>query len=70
MKIICVNIERGIYTQYYHLLQLLSDVTIAVLCVIEPKLNKNDYVPEFDSFKAFYVDKYKIMCTVHSLKTI
>ena len=64
MKIICVNIERGIYTQYYHLLQLLSDVTIAVLCVIEPKLNKNDYVPEFDSFKAFYVDKYKMIVYV------
>ena len=64
MKIICVNIERGIYAQYYHILQMLSDVTISVLCVIEPKLNKNDYVPEFESFKAFYVDKFKMIVYV------
>ena len=64
MKIICVNIERGLYSQYYHILQILGDKSICVLCILEPKLNKHDYVPEFDSFKAFYLDKYKLIIYV------
>ena len=64
MKILCINVWKGLYAQYYHILQILRDKSITVLCVIEPKLNKHDYVPEFESFKAFYLDKYKLIMYV------
>ena len=64
MKVIAINVYKGLYAQYYHIMKLMSDKKIAILCVIEPKLNKNDHVPEFDSFRAFVVDKSKMIVYV------
>ena len=64
MKIVSINVYKGLYSQYYHILKLMSDRKLSVLCVIEPKLNKKDHVPEFESFDTFVVDKTKMIVYV------
>ena len=62
MKIVYINVYRGLYNQYFHLQELLaSEKDVIILCVAEPKIKNYEHIPEFQGFDTFVIDPAKLV---------